>query len=456
MTLMMTGYRFISICVLAFVLEVQSTDPSCKGVLNTNEILRDEPKFVSSVTNGKRYVVGSGYDKIHILHVYGGTPYDMGYAYGKLMSKELKQLVPEYFTYLESKVESLIKELPPLVAKWIAELGLKGALDLNYDITRIYTPPWYDEELRGLAAGSGISYQDIRRLNLLPELIKAACTVLGAWGESTVTTTTLLHLRSLDWDENAPIAKYAAVTVYHPNASYEGYAEHYHNYYKQNYSTSHTFANFGYTGLIGSIGAYNDVSVGLGQKVWITKEQDITTRLGNPWTYVLRDVIQFSDSIDTALTMLLNAKRTCSVHLGLGEYHRNTSSASERTVDFLGIEYSAKEFNVFSWKDMYNTPNHPILNDVVYWDPYVQPSNNKCLGSLLIEHYGKLDPPTIIRNITSLLRTGNTLNLVLDYAENAAYLAYSAPDDPQGPLEAFNRVHTRIDMTKLFVEPAPK
>jgi hypothetical protein len=105
---------------------------------------------------------------------------------------------------------------------------------------------------------------------------------------------------------------------------------------------------------------------------------------------------------------------------------------------------------------MYNTPHHPILEDVVYWDPHPQPSDHPCLGSLLVESYGKLDAATIIRNITSLLETGNTLNLVLDYNENAAYLAYSAPDDPQGPLEAFNRVHTRLDMSKLFAESAPK
>ncbi len=341
------------------------------------------------------------------------------------------------------------------MAKWIADLGLIGALDLNYDITREHTPPWYDEELHGLADGGGISYEDIRRLNLLPELIKAACSVLGAWGQST-TSSALLHLRSLDWDEKAPIAKFATVTVYHPNASYEGYAKYFHRYYKQPYTTTHAFANFGYTGLIGSIGAYNEVSVGLGQKVWITTEQDITSRFGNPWTYVLRDVIQFSNSIDTALTMLLNAQRTCSVHLGLGECHRNTLMKNDDNVGFLGIEYSAKEFNVFSWKDMYNTKQHPILENVVYWDPHPQPSNNTCFGSLLVEHYGHLDAPTIIRNITSLLETGNTLNMVLDYSENAVYIAYSAPDDPEGPIEAFNRVHTRIDMAKLFAEPAPK
>ena len=154
--------------------------------------------------------------------------------------------------------------------------------------------------------------------------------------------------------------------------------------------------------------------------------------------------------------MLINAHRTCSIHLGLGSYERNRSMVNDETIGFRGIEYSANEFNVFNWQDMYNTRNHPILKDVVYWDKHVQPSDNPCLGSLLVEDYGHLDAPTIIRNITSLSETGDTINLVLDYVENAAYLAYSAPDDPQGPLEAFKRLHTRLDMAKLFSEPPPK
>ena len=462
------------VVILLVVNTLVSVDPSCKGIYNTHEINRNEPTFVSSVSNGKRFIVGQGYDKINIVHVYG-TPYEMGLALGKLMSKELQQLIPEYFAYLDKTIEDALKVLPKVrnrksfrtsachyidpslfqfVAQWIAELGLPGALDLNYEITRFYTPPWYDEELRGVAAGSGVSYDDLRRLNLIPELIKAACTVLGAWGDSTVSST-LVHLRSLDWDEKAPIAKYATVTIYHPNSSYEGYQHYFHQYYKENYSKSYAFANFGYAGLLGSLGAYSELSIGLGQKVWITDEKDITTRFGNPWTYVLRDVVQFSNSIDSALSMLINAHRTCSIHLGLGQYDRNTSIESNRIIDFVGIEYSAREFNVFNWEDMYNTPHHPILRDVVYWDPHPQPSNNPCLGSLLVDHYGRLDPPTIIRNITSLLETGNTISLVLDYAENAAYIAYSAPDDPKGPIEAFNRAHTRLDMAKLFAESAP-
>jgi len=155
--------------------------------------------------------------------------------------------------------------------------------------------------------------------------------------------------------------------------------------------------------------------------------------------------------------MFVNAQRTCSIHLGLGSYERSTSVINdEKNVGFRGIEYSAKELNVYNWEDMFNTSHHPQLKKVVYWDKHVQPSDNPCLGSLLVENYDHLTHEANIQNVTRLSETGDALNLVLNYGENAAYIAYSAPDDPQGPLEAFKRAHTRLDMAKLFAEPAPK
>ncbi len=111
-------------------------------------------------------------------------------------------------------------------------MGFPGALDLTYDITRRYTPRWFDEEILGVANGSGVEIEKIRQINMFPEMIKTACTVLGAWGDSNMGST-LLHLQALDWDDKAPIAKYATITVYHPNASYQGYIDHFHEYYKQ-------------------------------------------------------------------------------------------------------------------------------------------------------------------------------------------------------------------------------
>ena len=108
----MGNVRFFLLCLFAVIYSVQSFDKSCTGKYNTNPIVRDEPTFISSVPNGKRYSVGSGYNKINILHVYGGTPYDMGYAIGKMMSKELEVLFPLYFDYLEKQIENIMKIVP--------------------------------------------------------------------------------------------------------------------------------------------------------------------------------------------------------------------------------------------------------------------------------------------------------------------------------------------------------
>jgi len=44
-------------------------------------------------------------------------------------------------------------------------------------------------------------------MNMIPELIKAACTIAGTWSEATVDEK-LLTLRALDWESSAPINRY--------------------------------------------------------------------------------------------------------------------------------------------------------------------------------------------------------------------------------------------------------
>jgi len=114
----MISIRLSLLCLFAVIYPVQLVDPSCQGKYNTNPIIRDEPTFVNSIPNGKRYVVGSGYNKINIVHVYG-TPYEMGYALGKLMSKELQELVPLYFDYLDKTIEDALKIVPKVSVKKI-------------------------------------------------------------------------------------------------------------------------------------------------------------------------------------------------------------------------------------------------------------------------------------------------------------------------------------------------
>lgn len=114
---------------------------------------------------------------------------------------------------------------------------------------------------------------------MIPEYTRAGCSILGAWGKATANNH-LIQLRALDWDNNNPLNKYPIMVVY--NLSEKG---------------SHPFVNIGFTGAVGSITGFSEYS-GVSEKV--RKQNPVKqneTRYGKPWTYAVRDVLQFSETI---------------------------------------------------------------------------------------------------------------------------------------------------------------
>ncbi len=64
--------------------------------------------------------------------------------------------------------------------------------------------------MRGLADGSGVDYKLLRRVHLIGELTKGACSMFGATGSATELGKTL-QLRAFDWDINGPYVCYFAL-----------------------------------------------------------------------------------------------------------------------------------------------------------------------------------------------------------------------------------------------------
>jgi len=180
----------------------------------------------------------------------------MGLAQGQLMKDELNEMIPAVFGWFESFIAtnvSIINKLPLNVRKWVANRtvwGAQGLLNLNWLITKPYTPARWDQELQGLADGSGIPVQIFRQINLVGEMLKASCSILGAYGKATLSGKTV-HLRALDWEEHAPQNKYPQVTIYHPTE--EG---------------SVPFANIAWPGYIGTLTGYNSLKIGVGERLW--------------------------------------------------------------------------------------------------------------------------------------------------------------------------------------------
>lgn len=397
----------------------------CTGTANTEPIYTKPPIFVNQLQNGKRYLAGQGNDSIHLVHVYGSA-YEMGKAFGQLMKKELNIMVPIFENYLDDFLINQVKILQKIPKEWaevVVKFGLTAALDLNYELTKSYVPQRFIDEMQGIADGSGLSYMQLVRMNYVPEITQAGCSIFGAWGKASQNGS-LYQIRALDWDANSPVRLCKSVVIYHPSEP-----------------GSQTFANVGYCGLVGTITGYNNASVGISEKVWLT-HPEYNERIGKPWTFALRDVLQYSFDIDSALTELINTDRTCSIHIGIG---------SSQVGEMRGVEYSGKRLNVYNWMTQPVYPQHPQLPQLVYWDKHPQPTRSYCFSQLLQQQYGNINVENAIQ-IMAIGETGNVQACVFDYGKNVIYVANERLDDQSGPRFAYQRTFVKFDMGQLFAE----
>jgi isopenicillin-N N-acyltransferase-like protein len=83
--------------------------------------------------------------------------------------------------------------------------------------------------------------------------------------------------------------------------------------------------------------------MGLSQKVWLAYN-GTSSREGIPFYFLLRDILQFDANMDSAISRIANAHRTCSIFIGLGD---NTNR-------FKAIEYSYERIEV------YDDENFPV------------------------------------------------------------------------------------------------
>lgn len=68
-----------------------------------------------------------------------------------------------------------------------------------------------------MAETSGLSRAEVEHLVVFPDLVKAHCSMIGAWGSATSSeySDSLVQLRALDWATNSPLQQWPLVTVYH-------------------------------------------------------------------------------------------------------------------------------------------------------------------------------------------------------------------------------------------------
>ncbi|XP_062513488.1 protein dcd1A-like [Corticium candelabrum] len=407
--------------------------PSPTAKPNNNAIYVGPPISVKNVSYGELYTVGSGDDRINIVHVWG-WPYQMGYAHGQLVKDVVKSFIDEVWEYLEDKIEEAINSTAPIFQPWflkdVADLGLELALDLEIAITRPFTSKDFLDEIRGLADATGVDAKKLERVQLIGELTKGQCSMFGAWGEAVANTSSrLLQLRALDWNMDGPFKNYPQVTVFHPNVGY-----------------GHTFATVGFPGFLGAITGMSIRGMSISEIGVSFPDSSFgsDSRFGIPFTYFLRDILQYSVSIDDAMKRTTAAHRTCSLLFGYGD---GDNAA------FRGVQYSYSVANFFTDDNLQPTADwHPHIKDTVYWGmDWLCPSYNSVLARQLRRFHGNLTPDVTIHNILPVVQTGDLHVAVYDLTNNFMFVSTARGDGETGPQFAYDRTFIRLNMTRLFV-----
>lgn len=429
-----------AVAVLLLGLAVASEAAFCHGKPhadakpNMYPLLNPTPKLMRTAPNGKAYQVNEGGLSFWVLHVYG-TPYEMGYAHGQMMKAEAQVMVNQTMEYIYSQAEQALAGLPTWLRDWVAEVGVDIALDWTANVTAPYTGDYFFEEMRGLADGAGVDYQDVLRIHMIGELTQGDCSMYGAWGSATMSTNHTYQLRALDWDVQGPFRDYPAVVVYHP--SNEG----------------HDFANVGFIGWIGALTgqsaknmAISEIGVSFPDKTF-GKE----SRIGIPFTFLLRDILQFDNTYEDSISRIKNAHRTCDLILGVGDGKAST---------FRGFQYSASVATVVDSTNLIpvNSTWHQPIADVVYWGmDWLCPAYNLALQNQLKKWHGNITVENTVRDIVSIVQTGNLHAAVYDLTTQEMSVSFckKSTDKSDAPMYSYDRQFTTLNLDTLFSEPAP-
>jgi hypothetical protein len=417
------------------------------GFPNVNEISTSEPVFVSQYMNGtesagKLYRTGGANDSFYVLHVWG-TPYGMGWAQGELLGPEAKAKMTQLYAELLVEIEDLkyFASFPQWLRDLIADFGLLTALDLTWDLTHQWIGDYFVQELHGLSDSAGIPYLTLRNIHLLGSLTQGDCSMYGAWGDAIAemtkaTGSQLMQLRALDWDTSVAARLTPTVTVYHPE---EGNGQ--------------PFINIGWAGWIGGLTGMSSAKMGISEigVYFPTGDFGNMSRHGYPFTFMLRDILQFDPTLEAALNRVGHANRTCDLLFGVGD---------GKSATFNGMAVSASVFNVYNDTNLEPLLNgtHPRIKDIVYWGmDWGCPNYDQVFSDLLHTWYGNITAYNTIRNILPILQTGSTHAAVYDLTNMNIWVAFAQqPGVTDGLVDAYTRTFQQLDGQALFAEAPPQ
>jgi len=357
-------------------------------------------------------------DNIHMIRLdLIGSSYDRGFAHGSLLTKEILEFMgPKLDKFFMDEVKNIdVSNYPKIIQDFfkIAELKapdvFKKAMSYVWEQEKSYVPQHIIDEISGMANGVCSNLgpscnvdewtEKIQQLNMLPELIRMACTAFGAYGKASQSGG-LIQLRALDFG-SGPFANYTIVSV-------------------SRIASEQAFVSISFPGFVGAITGISQSGIGISEKVWMKygKYKDLLPGSYNGLAdvLVLREILEFSKTKEDAEKYLSTVKRTWAIWIGIGDY-------SSQMLNLVGY----KEDSAIPYTDvtMPTMTGQPYLEDICYVDKHPQPSGEGPTGTLpsaLQAFYGNITLDTT-KVITQYHQTGDLHTAIYDYKNKQMYVS---------------------------------
>lgn len=432
----------------------QILDPSTgtqwvKTVADSRKAMVDVP-FVDET--------GAG-DSVHCYRLdLVGSIHDRGFAQGALLAKEILDFVNiqlnKYYIDMVMNIELNLDGLPEPLQKMFQALKIKGALkapevfnealEWVYNNEEKYIPQDLIDEMNAVGegicsvAGPDCDLEEmqglIKRVNMLPELIRMACTAFGAWGPASATGK-LVQVRALDFG-TGPFGNYTVLQVHRP-------------------TDARAFASISFPGMVGVVTGVAQDGVGLSEKVWMTYDDRSLqpgSYDGEADVFVMRDILEHSKTRKEAEEYMANAHRTWGIWLGIGDFET-------QTMDIVGYQQASS----IPYTDVTMPANTemPYMENLVYVDKHPQPSHDGVNGTLPVslgDFYGQMSPENA-RVVVQYHQTGDAHIAMYDYGASKLLFAIGRINEngDYGPVggdmsswKAYNRPYLSYDMNDLW------
>ncbi|ADV63129.1 peptidase C45 acyl-coenzyme A:6-aminopenicillanic acid acyl-transferase [Isosphaera pallida ATCC 43644] len=250
-----------------------------------------------------------------ILHL-EGSPYDMGVQHGALLKDEIREQVRFLFDVKAKELDAGIG--PFKVDPYKVILGISKT-------QQQFVPQRFYDELRGVADGSGLPYEDIVVANFLPELFH--CSGFALTGSAT-RDGAMYHGRLLDYGCDWRLQEHAVLVVAKPEGKIP-------------------FVNVTYAGFVGSVTGMNAEKVSIGEM----GGAGLGHWDGVPMAFLVRMALEEADGLDQAVAIFRDHPRTCEYYYVI---------ADGQTHQAVGMEASWNAFSTVKLGE-----SHPKLPEAV-------------------------------------------------------------------------------------------